>query len=193
MNLWRIAIAVILALCTITRPVFAHSGDARLEISSTHLSPGGTLELRGVDFNSEEVLTLTLDGPRGRLSLPPVTADAEGGFSYLAVLPADLAEGNYIVSASAPGRRVLSPPFLISGQPISASTDEQGEQREQEEPLLAPAPDFSQSTPTANQLSPAVEHAASARPAAPGLLIGGAALFVVLVGGIALWLRQKRQ
>jgi hypothetical protein len=192
MNLWRIAIALILALCTTVQPVFAHSG-ARLEISATHLNPGGTLELRGAGFGSEEVLTVTLDGPAGRLSLPPVTADAEGGFIYLAVLPSDLAEGTYIVSASSPGRRVLSPPFLISGQPISASADEQGEQREQEEPLLAPAPDFSQSTPAANPVSPAVEHAASVRPAAPGMLIGGAALFVLLVGCIALWLRQRRQ
>jgi len=62
------------ALC-FTRPAFAHGGEPRLEISVERMNPGGIVDLRGVDFEPEEIITLMLVNSRSTISLGEVVAD----------------------------------------------------------------------------------------------------------------------
>jgi hypothetical protein len=124
-----------LLLCFAT-PAFAHGGDPRLEISADRLSPGSALDIRGVDFEFEEKVTLDLVGAQGVTPFGIVLADPEGIFLLTITLPFDLAEGTYVLRATTDDHQLESAPITVSG---SADTG-QGEQRDLEEPLLAPMP-----------------------------------------------------
>jgi len=109
-----------LVLCSV-RPVLAHGDVPRLEISSERLNPGDTLQLRGVDFEYEEQITVELvDSTTHQLvlSLGEVTTDNEGVFLQNVTLPIDLPEGLYALRASAYDHEIFSPPFTVWGIPI---------------------------------------------------------------------------
>ena len=131
-------VTVALALCC-THPVFAHGGTPRIEISAERLNPGATLEIRGVDFESEELITLSLIGSNIDIALGEVTADAEGGFIQVITLPADLLDGEYTIRAVMDDHDLTGPPFTVFGPAIT--NGEEG-QREEDDPLLASMPTF---------------------------------------------------
>jgi hypothetical protein len=138
-------VAILIASGVAPVRVRAHAEDARLEISAERLNPGGTLELRGVDFEPEESVALTLSGQDVSVVLAPTVADVDGIFVYLVALPIDLAAGTYVVLAVSGDDSVSSPPFFVSGEPVPSEDD--GGRREQAEPLLAPLAEFPQATP----------------------------------------------
>ena len=65
---------------SLARPAFAHGDEPRLEISSDRLNPGGVIDVRGVDFEFEEVVTLALIGAEVEIPFGEVRADTEGIF-----------------------------------------------------------------------------------------------------------------
>jgi hypothetical protein len=131
-----LAFFVIIFLLCFTSPALAHGGEPRLEISADKLNPGSALDIRGVDFEFEEHITLDLVSPQTVIPFGTVLADTEGVFLLTITLPADTAEGTYIIRATTDDHVVESASITISG---SADVEE-GEQREPEEPLLAPMP-----------------------------------------------------
>ena len=65
------------------RVAFAHAEEPRLEISVDRILPGGIVDVRGVGFDYEDVVTLTLIGAQGELPLGEVVADTEGVFIHI--------------------------------------------------------------------------------------------------------------
>lgn len=123
------------------RPVSAHGGEPRLEISVERVNPGGVVDLRGVEFDYEQSVTLYLERTGIVVQLGEVVTDLEGVFIYFAVLPVDLPEGVYNVRAETTHHSVLSPALTVQGPPILGEGGGQG-QRDEADPLLAPMPTF---------------------------------------------------
>ena len=110
----------IFTLCCV-KPVFAHGGEPRLEISAERLSHGDTLQLRGVDFESEEEVAVVLVDSTSHvliISLGTIVADAEGGFTQNVVFPADLPENVYAIRATTYDHVIFSPAFTVWGTAI---------------------------------------------------------------------------
>ncbi|HLO28867.1 MAG TPA: hypothetical protein VK249_07025 [Anaerolineales bacterium] len=123
------------------QPVSADGGEPRLEIGAERLNPGSVLEIRGVDFEMEEEISLALIGSQVEIPLGTVTSDFEGIFKLALTLPADLTEGRYTVRATTNDHLVDSPGITVWG--IAQVQDPEGGQREQEDGLLAPMPTHS--------------------------------------------------
>lgn len=107
-------LVVTFAFC-FTQPAFAHAGEPRLEISVERINPGGTVELRGVDFDYEQLVTLSLTSTHAEIPLNEVTTDVEGTFTQIVVLPADLAPNIYNFQAKTDHEVVTSPTLTVWG------------------------------------------------------------------------------
>lgn len=90
-----IAASILILAAVYFHPVFAHRDEPRLEINSDLMNPGGVIEVRGVHFESEEQISLTLAGTDIKIPLEEFGANAEGMFSLYITLPVDLREGVY--------------------------------------------------------------------------------------------------
>lgn len=140
------AIFIFLVSLLLVQPVSAHGGEPRVEINPDRLNPGAVLDLRGVDFEFEEIIALTLVGAQGEVSLGTVLADAEGIFVLSITLPADLGEGSYTVRATTDDHVVDSAPLTIWGSAdLGGGSDGP---REEEDSLIAPMPSSIPSVPT---------------------------------------------
>jgi hypothetical protein len=157
-----------------TTAVSAHGDEPRLEISADRLNPGSVLDLRGVAFEAEEAVTLTLIGPQNEVSLGSVLADTEGIFVLTITLPADLAEGTYMIHATTDDHAIDSPPITISG--VADSGGGEDGQRTDEDPLLAPMP----TVPPGPYPTALPQTAASQAPASQG--ISTTLLYAILAG-----------
>ncbi|MEW6401829.1 MAG: hypothetical protein AB1649_08525 [Chloroflexota bacterium] len=135
-------VLILVLVLSIAQPVYAHGEEPRLEISVEQLSPGGTIDLRGVDFEAEELVTLSLTGSSVEIALGEVSANIEGVFLYTVVLPTDLAEGTYTFRAITDDHEILSPAFTVFGPPIVEEMEAEG-QRDEDGTLLAPMPTYS--------------------------------------------------
>jgi hypothetical protein len=137
---------VLLFTFSVVQPVLAHGGDPRLEISSESLSPGASLDIRGVDFEFEEQVVLTLIGPQVELPLGTVIADAEGIFFLTLALPHDLTEGAYVIRATTDDHILDSPEIKVWGS-ANLGGGEEG-QREEADGLLIAIPTAAPDVPT---------------------------------------------
>ena len=135
-----IAIAIVLAF-TFVHPTLAHTGRPRLEISVERMNPGGVLDVRGVEFDYEQSVTLYLERKGIVVPLGEVVTDLEGVFIYVAILPVDLPQGVYNIRAVTGHHDVLSPALTVQGSPILGEGGGQGE-RDEDDGLLAPMPTF---------------------------------------------------
>jgi hypothetical protein len=135
-----LAILALLFSLLIAQPVSAHGDEPRIEISPERLNPGGGLDIRGVEFEFEEAVTLALVAPQARVPLGTVLADAAGIFSLTITMPVDLAAGTYVIHATTDDHVVDSPQITVWG---SAVEGESGDGRLDEETgygLLVPMP-----------------------------------------------------
>ena len=119
----------------------AHGRTPRLEISAERMNPGGVLDIRGVEFDYEELVTLYMERQGIVVSLGEVNADLEGIFIHTIVLPSDLPAGEYTIRGVTEHHDVLSPIFSVQGPVIVGQGGGQGE-REDEDGLLAPMPTY---------------------------------------------------
>ena len=116
--------------------VLAHGTEPRLEIDVERLNPGGVIVVRGVDFEFEELISLSLIGQDVEISLGDITVDTEGVFTQIITLPVDLSEGFYNFRATTDDHEILSPQLTVWGSAVV----EGDEQRTDEDTLLAPMP-----------------------------------------------------
>jgi hypothetical protein len=160
--------------------VFAHGGEPRLEIGRQVLAPGEVLDIRGVDFESEASITLTLRGSQAEIPMGEILGDAEGGFILNFSLPADLPEGTYTVRARSADHEVDSPPFKVQGMAAQEGGDQPVGENDM---LLAPMPTLPPGY-TNTQVPPA-EAAADSRGSIGVdrvyLILGGVILVVVMI------------
>lgn len=136
-----LSVTIVLALSLFFVPVVsAHNLEPRVEISIDRLNPGGVVDVRGVSFDMDEPVTLTLIGPGVEIALGEVVSDAEGVFLHIVQLPVDLAEGTYYFRAVSTHHFVLSPPLTVWGTTITEGGG-QGP-RDEDDGLLAPFPTY---------------------------------------------------
>jgi hypothetical protein len=159
--------------------VSAHGDDPRIELSAEQLNPGAVLDLRGVDFERDAEVILTLVGAPTQIPFGSVLTDGEGIFQLTITLPADLPEGTYVIRAASTDHVLDSPQFVVSGSADLGT----GEQRELEEPLLAPMPTVPAIAATAvPQSAQPTEAVAEQNSAAPFLWIAAGVVVAVLSG-----------
>jgi len=101
-----------------TEPALAHGGEPRLEISVERINPGGVVEVRGVDFDYDEVVALSLMRSSIQIPLNDVTTDVEGIFTQVVVLPTDLPPGEYNFRARSDHHLITSPTIIVWGAAI---------------------------------------------------------------------------
>ena len=135
-------ITILLISVIPTRNAFAHATEPRIEINIDRIMPGGVLDLRGVAFDYEEVVTLTLIGTQGEFSLGEITADAEGIFLHIVKLPTDLAEGTYYFRGVTTHHYVISPALTVQGNAIPAEGEGEEERWEEEDQLPFAIPTY---------------------------------------------------
>jgi hypothetical protein len=139
-HLLSIVIVLLLSLFVVPR-ASAHGRTPRLEISAERMNPGGVLDIRGVEFDYEELVTLYLERQGIVVPLGEVNADLEGIFIQTIVLPADLPAGNYTIRGVTEHHDVLSSSFSVQGPAIAGEGGGQGE-RDDADGLLAPMPTY---------------------------------------------------
>jgi hypothetical protein len=170
------------------QPAFAHSGEPRLEISVERISPGGTVELRGVDFDFEQSVTLSLIGANIEMPLNQVTADTEGLFTQSVLLPADLPVGEYNFRAQTDHEVVMSPLLTVWGTAVE--DQESNVIQDQSDVQFEPMPTPIVSVATAVHQVAAPENNVP-RQGSSGFLIW-IAVGIVIIAFLALALRLKR-
>jgi len=173
------------------QPVFAHGGEPRLEISAERLNPGSALEIRGVDFEFEEEITLALIGSQIVVPLSTVIGDAEGIFLLTITLPLDLAEGIYIIRATTDDHIVDSPQITVWG--IAAQEGGGHGPRDDDDSLLAPMPTSAAGVVPDDAISQAqtqpTTQATSASDSKPIVLV----VVVLMVIGVSVAFGLKRR
>jgi len=165
-----------------TSGVFAHGDEPRLEISADRMNPGGVIEVRGVDFEFEEVVTLALIGLEVEIPLGEITADTEGIFLQIVTLPVDLKEGAYHFRAVTDDHEILSPELLIQGPAIVNEEDGGQGQRDEEEPLLGPVPTYPPGVVPGGVVQPTVQPAVTESTAGQSPI--AISLSVLLIVGV---------
>lgn len=134
-----LACALLATLVWAPSATHAHDGGSRLELSFGQLNPGAPLEVRGVNLAAESPITIKLVSLDSEFWLGEAVGDAHGDFIQTFTLPSELAAGHYTVLAVSPGNLIVSAPLDIAGAPMPADGEE-GELREEEDPLLATLP-----------------------------------------------------
>lgn len=121
-------------------PAYAHGGEPRLEISVERINPGGVMEVRGVDFDYDEPVVLSLMRSEIQIPLVEVTADGEGVFTQIIVLPADLPAGEYNFRAKSDHHLITSPTITVWGAAVE--DQESTNIQDQSDLALGPVPTF---------------------------------------------------
>lgn len=181
-------IPILLLAFLVVQPASAHGDDPRIEINTDRLNPGSVLDIRGVDFEFEEIVTLSLMGTQTEISFGTVLADVEGVFLLTITLPVDIPEGTYVVRATTDDHVVESPQIEVSGAAIIEGGG-QGE-RDEDDGLLAPMPTYApgvSSTPIPQAVEREPAQASSSNPLLLGA-IAGIGIILVLA-----YVRMKRK
>ena len=183
-------ISIILLAFLLVRPVSAHGDDPRIEINTDRLNPGSVLDIRGVDFEFEEIVTLSLIGTQTEIPFGTVLADVEGVFLLTITLPVDLAEGTYVIRATTDDHVAESPQIVVSGAAVVEGGGH-GE-RDEDDALLAPMPTYApdvSSTPIPQ--AAAVESEPIQSSSSNPLLLGAIAGIGVIL--VLAYIRIKRR
>ena len=172
----------------------AHNGPPRITLGAEWAAPGVALEIRGINIAPEQQVTLTLAGRDADYSFGSVMGDDHGDFTEIVTIPREAIAGAYIVRAFGANRVIVSAPLVIRG----VAAEEESEQRDQDEPLLAPMPQsqLSQSAQPQQPIAQPAQPAAGAvlAPATPAVALWyGLAAFAALLaaGGIAFAWRRR--
>jgi hypothetical protein len=186
-----VSVAIILAHSLfVVRVASAHNMTPRVEISLERLHPGEVVDVRGVSFEMDEPVTLTLLGSGVEIPLGEILSSGEGEFLYIAALPTDLAEGSYYFRATTSHHWVISPPLTVWGTAV----EEGGGQgpRDEDDGLLAPMPTAAPALATmpAPVVSAPVESSAVSSRWITNILILVA--LMVVVAALLLMLGRKR-
>ena len=176
-------IVTVLSFCVVPE-VSAHSTQPRVEISKERLNPGEVIDVRGVSFDMDEPVTLTLLAAGVEIPMGEVLSNGEGEFLQILVLPSDLADGTYYFRATTSHHWVISPPLTVWG----TATNEGGGQglRDDDDGLLAPMPTAVVAAPvsqsTAISALPAEESTRVSLNTNMGVVLALLAILIVIAG-----------
>ena len=174
---------------------YAHDDEATIELNVTQAQPGMSIAIRGSGFEPGDAATIRLmlvssDRPQ---VLGTATADDHGDLAQVVWLPADLTDGAYEVRVADTHHVATAVLSIVT----DSSGDEEGSQRGEEEPLLAPMPARSASTAPANSIGSATPIASvpstDTTPAVPpALLFSSALALVILIVGLVVISRRSQ-
>jgi len=184
----------LLIIFSFVHPVSAHGDEPRLEISHEFMNPGGVVDVRGVDFEPEESITLMLINPQTAIPLGEIIANVEGVFLITVPLPVDLTEGTYSFLAITDDHNITSPDLTVQGSPIYGGEGGQG-LRDEGDPLLAPIPTFAPGVVPGGVVQRTTQPAAPVAEIASGqgsYLIVVILLLAGVLIGFGLRFRQKK-
>ena len=185
-----VSVTLVVMLSLFVAPsVSAHNMEPRVEISLERLHPGEVVDVRGVSFDMDEPVTLTLLGTGVEIPLGEVISNAEGDFLHIVVLPSDLVDGTYYFRAVTSHHFVISPPLTVWGTAITEGGG-QGP-RDEDDGLLAPMPTFPPAVATVS--APVVSMPARQLPASAGLRTNTVVLAAFMVLAIILVLGMLRK
>ena len=188
-NLLHLPLFVVLLIAVLSvQPVFAHGDEPRIEISADSLNPGDVLDIRGVDFEFEEVVDLLLVGPQAEVPFGTVLADTEGVFLLTVTLPMDITEGTYVMRATTDDHVVESPQITVWGT-ADLGGGEEGP-REEDDGLLAPMPTAAPVVPTAQPAAASPVESTSPETGSIPLVWIAAGIGVVLLLGLVVRARK---
>ena len=184
--LFRFA-AVFLLLFALRAPdALAHEGSARIELNTQQTSSGTELEIRGVNIAPEQPVRLSLIGDAADFALGTAVGDVHGDFVVGVRLPAEAPAGAYTVRAFGSNRVIVTAPLTLLG----SAAEQEGAQRDQDEPLLAPMPPAQAAAPAQAAL-PVAAAPAAAQQRQMTLWPAIALLALVAVAGLAIVARRR--
>ena len=148
------------------------------------MSPGETLQIRGVDFEYDQEAALALIGSQVDIPMGTVIADPEGVFIQNVSLPTDLAPGNYAVRARTYDHVVISPLITVWGAAIT--NEQETGVREQSDLQLGPVPTLADAPVVATAAAPVAAAPVETRAVSSGwsaniLILGGLMVLVIMV------------
>ncbi len=184
---------VSLVILSLPLSAYAHDGEAHIELSITQAQPGMTIEVRGSGFEPGEITTimLMLVGADRPQILGSAVADDHGVLAQVVSLPVQMTDGAYEVRVTDSHHMATAMLDIVAG----SSGGEEGVQRDEDEPLLAPMQEQSaRTTSTRSANTPiATSPSAEAAPTIPPslLLSSGLALVVLIVGLVVISRRSQ--
>ncbi len=138
-----IGVLLLLFVLQIPGAALAHEGSARIELNTQQTSSGAELEIRGVNIAPEQPVMLSLVGDAADFALGTAVGDVHGDFVVGVRVPAEAPAGTYTVRAFGANRVIVTAALTLLG----SAAEEQGAQRDQDEPLLAPMPPAQPASP----------------------------------------------
>ena len=109
------------------------------------INPGGVVEVRGVEFDYDEPVVLSLMRSQIQIPLMEITADGEGVFTQIIALPADLPAGQYNLRARSEHHLVTSPTLTVWGAAVE--NQESSSVQDQSDLALGPVPTIAAGVP----------------------------------------------
>ena len=185
-----ILLAVIFALSK-TLVASAQQGYSLLiMLSVVQASPGARIEIAGSHFEPDIAVSFVLFQEGNETPLGTVTADNHGDFDTSVLLPYELPFGDYEFRGVDEKGNFAAVPFSIVPDP---SQEENGEPRDEEDPLLAPMPTYAPGV----SVTPMVVKEETGTPVVPNatvswvplLTLGGTVLAILL---LVFWVRKRK-
>ena len=182
---------ILIFVLSFSQSALAHGEEPRLEISLDRVNPGSVMEVRGVDFEPEEQIVLTLIGEGFEFPLGEIVANEEGIFLQVITLPADLREGEYRFRAITDDHEIASPTLVVFGTAVV----EGGEPlRDEDDPLLAPMPTFAPGVVPGGLSQPAAQPGPQANAASNlNFILVGVLVLLVVASFVVLKFRIARK
>jgi hypothetical protein len=180
------AIITVLLSAVLVPAASAHGRTPRLEINVERMNPGGVVDLRGVEFDYEESVTLYLERQGIVIQLGTIVADLEGVFVHTIVLPLDLPAGIYTIRGVTEHHDVLSPALTVQGPALQSEGGGQGE-RDEDDGLLAPMPTYAPGVVPGGVLQPTVQPAPQQVPGASARGFPATAIVLSILSALAVF------
>lgn len=153
-----------------------HGDDARVEVWPASIPAGGVVRVRGVELGEIGEVVLVLAGAGQRLELGTIELDGEGGFDRPVVIPGAVAPGTYVLETRFSDGDHLDVALAVTAAPLGG-----GEQRDADEPLLAPVPSPKAGAAGTPKVPGAGDAAGAVGLAAPAIGAMALALLVAVV------------
>ena len=178
-------VALVLVLAA-AEAVVAHGGSPGLVAEPNPVNPGGTIEIRGDNLGSDEVVSIVIIAGGQPIELVSATTDGEGHLTVFATVPADLPVARYSIQAQSVSGYAAGGSVELAGKPI---VDQQGGGDPYERGPIASVPAVQQPAGPAT-VRTAVPGAQPTAAADVIVLIAALALPLALVLGIVGWRRR---
>ncbi len=156
----------------------------QITLSVVQVSPGAKIEISGTHFEPDVLVTFVVVQGGRQTQLGTFHADDHGDFDTAVLLPYDLPFGEYeFRGINEKGEYAVAPLFIVP----DPNEEQGGEQREEEDPLLAPMPTYAPGVSVTPMTKVGAEVPAAEQPSTPWMtVLVAASVLIILVFGLLL-------